>query len=128
MFWGFFFFFSILFPSQLLASLSSQSCGLLVATVCTSLVPSAGCATLRAVRLPVAMKKCEIIAAPSERTPGWFFSSVISDFFSLLHSPSLIARVNITDFYFPVFHFLLQSCSYLISLIISEKTLFAFCK
>lgn len=78
------------------------------------LIYSAGCITLRAVRLSAAMKRCD----PSQEESDMADSSlhIISEaiLFPLLHSPSLIARVNITDFYFSSFYFLLQSCLYLI--------------
>lgn len=63
--------------------------------------------------------------SPEERIRwGRFFSPPESRkpfISSLSPSPSLIARVNITDFYFSSFYFLLQSCLYLISLILSTK-------
>lgn len=78
-------------PSAFSAAISEPVCWVISA------------ATLRAVRLPAAMKKCEPKAAPREKPQhGWFFSfcRLRSHFFPPhLHSP-LIARVNITDFYF----------------------------
>lgn len=126
-----FFFSSFSLPprvsSQLLVLQSSQFCGLTAGHSLLSLLRRVqpvcsiiSAVTLRAVRLPAVMKKCETKAAPSEKTPTWLiflFPQSQKPFFSPSLPPSLSFSYRTCKYHwflFSSFYFLLQSCLYLI--------------